>query len=1110
MPQTTNEALLDAAVRHQVKLLRFSAGEAAWATRLLDQSEKELVAKLQAGLAEASADRVEALLGSMRQLRSAVHEQLSGHLKQSLQGLAQSEAEWETEAVAQAVPIQFDMAAVPPATLKAVVSAPIQGTPLTGWLNRLKEDEAHAIERQVRLGVLSGETIPQIVARVRGTKANNYTDGVLSMTKRGAEAVVRTSVNHVSNAARAEVWAANEDIVSGLRWTATLDGRTSEVCRSRDGQVFPLRSGPRPPAHFNCRSLMVAVIDGVALVGSRPSVTDTRTRARREVDFHQEAKDKAGEKWKTMTAGQRQDAVRAVRTKWAEENVGRVPAKTTYEEWLRRQPKEFQDDVLGPARGALFREGMTLDKFVDGNGKRLTLDQLKAESKGDALHVAQPGVGLKAKALLQQGHEPAAVLEQIKKEFPEANTSAGSIASYKSELKKAGLLDALKEAVPASSKGPAVDLHSAVKAFDEALPAGVRHALGGQWAQVVGGLEGAPGAYANYVAGKGVQLSAEKLSAVSVAQAKQVMAHELGHLLHKQHDLLPDDLEGLKAARKQMATLPQLKDAAKQYGYYLSHMDELVGEVYAQALSPSPLTSQGLSAAKFNEHFGPWIDSTKAKLALKFLAPKASVSVPVNPGPPSMVGEVAGKHSTVGSLAKALLQQGIPDDDVLAAVKAEFPAAKTSKASLSSYKVELKKQGLLPNKASGPVVKAVVAPEPVLAPPPPANPHADVIGPPKSRQGWKLEVKEDAKKLFEAGVLDNYTVVKTLQAKYALGSEANINYANVASWKSAWKKASPSAAKSAEKAAEKATKAVPPAIEKPKLADATLSPVTRNVLEKLKASAQQGGDWIAAQKIMKASFGKTFDPSEGKALWDLALYEVKVGKVAQQPYLGAIQPKLASVKPEAPAIDLTPTRLATKPSEGMPPPPRFTEDQRAAALRRYLGVSPEGASGYERIAKVQRDLGLEEITRTEYAAMKAYTGSHYHKLNTNLRAGAYSHDQALQAVVEAAQHGLAKMPKHAGWTNRGVTANEGLLRQVLSTHTVGAVVEESAFVSTSTASGFGGNIRMKFLSKTGVDVSKLSHYPSEAEVLFAPGTKFKVTRVEKASEMHYTITMEEV
>ena len=59
---------------------------------------------------------------------------------------------------------------------------------------------------------------------------------------------------------------------------------------------------------------------------------------------------------------------------------GGAPAGQTYQQWLKRQPKEFQDDVLGPTKAALFRDGeLSLDKFVDmRSGKPFDLAALKA------------------------------------------------------------------------------------------------------------------------------------------------------------------------------------------------------------------------------------------------------------------------------------------------------------------------------------------------------------------------------------------------------------------------------------------------------------------------------------------------------------------------------------------------------------------------------------------------------------------------------------------------------------------------------------------------------------------------------------------------------------
>jgi hypothetical protein len=57
---------------------------------------------------------------------------------------------------------------------------------------------------------------------------------------------------------------------------------------------------------------------------------------------------------------------------------GQVPADTTYGEWLKNQSTARQDEILGPERGALFRQGkLPLDRFANDRGKWLSLDELR-------------------------------------------------------------------------------------------------------------------------------------------------------------------------------------------------------------------------------------------------------------------------------------------------------------------------------------------------------------------------------------------------------------------------------------------------------------------------------------------------------------------------------------------------------------------------------------------------------------------------------------------------------------------------------------------------------------------------------------------------------------
>ena len=60
---------------------------------------------------------------------------------------------------------------------------------------------------------------------------------------------------------------------------------------------------------------------------------------------------------------------------------GQVSADLDYNDWLKRQTKEFQVGVLGKQKAELFRKGdITMDKFVNNKGQELTLDQLKSKN----------------------------------------------------------------------------------------------------------------------------------------------------------------------------------------------------------------------------------------------------------------------------------------------------------------------------------------------------------------------------------------------------------------------------------------------------------------------------------------------------------------------------------------------------------------------------------------------------------------------------------------------------------------------------------------------------------------------------------------------------------
>ena len=224
-------------------------------------------------------------------------------------------------------------------------------------------DQAERFSQVVRNGLLTGEATPKIASRLIG-QLRQLQFGEKAKTARqliaaGGEltavannqimALVRTSINQVANAASQQVYESNQDITKKYRYIATLDTRTSARCRALDGRQFEYGKGPMPPQHFNCRSTTVPVLD-----------------------YEQLGKDLGIKDLEPPPSGKRAAS------------GGMVPSDTTYGEWLKKQPRSVQEDVLGKDKVVYFdilsekhgaRDAMA--KLVRDDGSELSLDDLR-------------------------------------------------------------------------------------------------------------------------------------------------------------------------------------------------------------------------------------------------------------------------------------------------------------------------------------------------------------------------------------------------------------------------------------------------------------------------------------------------------------------------------------------------------------------------------------------------------------------------------------------------------------------------------------------------------------------------------------------------------------
>ena len=331
---SANGYLTDRLTRHQIFIQRFAGQQVKESLPILKQMAQEIRAALQRqDLTDFQTARLIALQIDIMAITSAAGVELEELMTANMSEFAVYEAGFTQKLLQGAVTVE--LAGVSTVALgAAVTSAPMKlisgqktiNTTFSGIFDTFASGVSREVMTTVQAGITAGATNAEITRNVMSL--------VNTRTRAQAETVVRTAANAAGSVARAEVYKANADVLKGEEWTSVLDLSTTDVCMGRDGQIYPVGQGPYPPAHYNCRSVRVPVVDD-------------RFSALRE------------------------GATRA-------SMAGPVSAKTTYNSWLKTQSKEMQDEALGPERAKLFRGGMSVDKFTDDNGRTLTLDELRA------------------------------------------------------------------------------------------------------------------------------------------------------------------------------------------------------------------------------------------------------------------------------------------------------------------------------------------------------------------------------------------------------------------------------------------------------------------------------------------------------------------------------------------------------------------------------------------------------------------------------------------------------------------------------------------------------------------------------------------------------------
>jgi SPP1 gp7 family putative phage head morphogenesis protein len=345
---------------------------------ILNDTEKELVDLIKGSINKStqaanlrSALKIEK---QIRKIRGNAWKEIAGFSRAQYREVVKDEYSFLGNAIETVSPVILHPKELTSELVEALItSSPFEGKTFNAWAKDLERSDIDKITSSLKIGIAQGESGQQIARRIVGTKKLRGKDGVTQITRRNAEAISITAMNHFSGQAKTLFAKNNNDIIKKEIYTATLDSNTTRICSSLDGTVFPVGTGRFPPLHIRCRSVRIAILDDTELV-TRPYKASTKQQLIREYNKANglSAKTRAG-----LPRGHK-GKFDAFSRKRVREMTGQVPGKTTYTEFLKRQSVEFQNDTLGVGKAKLFRKGVTLDKFVNRAGDELTLAQIKA------------------------------------------------------------------------------------------------------------------------------------------------------------------------------------------------------------------------------------------------------------------------------------------------------------------------------------------------------------------------------------------------------------------------------------------------------------------------------------------------------------------------------------------------------------------------------------------------------------------------------------------------------------------------------------------------------------------------------------------------------------
>ncbi|WP_077929226.1 minor capsid protein [Wohlfahrtiimonas populi] len=314
---------------YKINIFRYDAYVRSIVFKHLDNTQKDLIARIISDdIANITKRDLDLLVRDIKGIITDEYERIIAYLNDTNQQFYVASHKIEANIYNSWLGYKA-FSSMPNYKLESIKYAPLfDGRDIRDWWEKQLSDLQFKIETIIRNGNVIGDSQYNISKDIRNQ---------IRISKVHADTLVRTANAAIANDAQEKLIEYNSDLVEAKQHLSTLDSRTTDVCKARDLKKWTLDNKPighkmqyrKPPLHYRCRSIIRMIL--------KNSVASTRSS-----------------------------------------QFGQVNDNVDYSNWLKSQPINYQDRVLGIQRAKWFREGkLMIEQMLDQSDRPLTLKQLQ-------------------------------------------------------------------------------------------------------------------------------------------------------------------------------------------------------------------------------------------------------------------------------------------------------------------------------------------------------------------------------------------------------------------------------------------------------------------------------------------------------------------------------------------------------------------------------------------------------------------------------------------------------------------------------------------------------------------------------------------------------------